>query len=183
MSEVKKLLFFVEGVTDKIYFENVIEPRLYAEHPNVDEISYFQYSEKPNHYVESRVRAIRRSSEAIFIFVSDLQPRENSESKKKNLMDQYSELEKSKIQIVIQEIESWYLAGLAKRQCENLNVPYCDDTEELSKKEILEKIPENRYRNDRIKDGFLFKLCEKYLLDNGRSRNESLSVFCDRVEI
>jgi len=175
-----------EGIHDKKYFETFIKDDLLKKY-ECKSLKARQY--KTNEFVSKYIKTQIELGNICLIFGdADFQ---NTEAKKpKN----YSELQallckkydikidKSKIVfIIVEEIESWYLAGFDNAFCKKNNVKYYKNTENVT----AEMFADCRIRPEQSEDQFrnwLIKNKTEYKIDEAKQRNSSFKVFYDAKE-
>jgi hypothetical protein len=84
-----------------------------------------------------------------------------------------SGLQPQRIRVVVEEIESWYAAGLDREDIEKLETAFPANTDGLTKEEFNELVPE---RFDSRID-FMMEILKVFSLDSARIRNASLDYF------
>ncbi|GAA5818415.1 MAG: conserved hypothetical protein [Methanobrevibacter sp. CfCl-M3] len=107
-----KLLFiFVEGDHDKLFFKK-IRDYLYCHEYKYD-IKIFKYQEKKDKKVNNLIKKCKSKENYEYFFVADLDSKyfKCFTSKKDKMIKKYDALDKDKIIIVKEEIESWYFSG------------------------------------------------------------------------
>lgn len=177
----RNLFIFVEGPDDKRFIERVIEPRIADK---IDETNYIEYEEREKEWVKNMIaRAASSDSpeELEYIFLTDRNGSKSIEQKKKEIVDDYPEIDKNKIKVVVIEIESWYFAGLTKETCKELEIPYFQDTSDKDKQDFMSKLPDTLYRNKNFKNSFLIKVTTKFCTGEAKKTNDSFERFCDHI--
>ncbi len=104
----KQLFIWVEGPDDMRFFNAIIKP-LFAE--KYDWIEVRSYAERKKEYVAAFLKSIQAMG-ADYIFTADINSAPCITKKKQNLLEIYPNANEAELLIIIQEIESWYLAGL-----------------------------------------------------------------------
>lgn len=177
----KKLIVFVEGDDDQMFFENIIKPYLSKE---ISDVEYFQYAEKSTEGIKARLRALKDSPENIdYLFLSDKDQAEDIEEKLGRLTEKFEPLENSKTHVAVIEIESWYFAGLTPAQCDEFGIPYFEDTSNKNKRDFMSELSEGLYRNNNFMESFLINITVNYSLDEAKDCNDSFKKFCDAIGI
>ena len=78
-----------------------------------------------------------------------------------------------RIRVVVEEIESWYAAGLEREDMEELKTAFPANTDGLTKEQFNELVPE---RFDSRID-FMMEILKVFSLDAARGRNASFDYF------
>ncbi len=127
----KRFHFFYEGVNDWRFIEHVLLPRL---KPNYGPFPPWKLANYSNEQHRERIREISIKKEE-YIFLTDLKGNGYNCVKKKrdDLKDSLNIKNCCRIIIVEKEIESWYLAGLKKCECCRFNIPFLEDTNDVTK--------------------------------------------------
>jgi len=110
---VRGLFIWVEGSDDKRFFESIIPRQLAARY---DFVRIIQYAAQTPDWVEKFLRSIKGMG-ADYIFTADFDSANSIEERLQAVLNAYQSCEKRQIQLVIEEIESWYLAGLSEERC------------------------------------------------------------------
>lgn len=164
----KILYVFVEGDDDERFFKQVIYLKLSGSYSNV---FYIQYAREKNEKINKFIKSIDSMPYGDYILLSDIDNHSSVKEKKSVLKAHYSYLNLDKIYIVINEIESWYYAGVNEKIAKKLKIecPTCTDiiTKEAFNKIIPSKF---RYRLD-----FMIELLKEYCFETGKEKNKSLN--------
>jgi len=113
-------------------------------------------------------------AEYIFFTDADLTP--SISIKKEKIRKVFSNVEEEKLQIVVQEIESWYLAGLDQKACEKLGVSKkLNDTQTISKEHFLWLMPS---RFDSYID-FMIEIIKVFDVEAAAETNRSFAYFTE----
>lgn len=84
-----------------------------------------------------------------------------------------SGVQPQRIRVVVEEIESWYAAGVDREEMEKLETSFPANTDGLTKEEFNDLVPE---RFDSRID-FMMEILKVFSLDSARSRNASFDYF------
>ncbi|MCK5741950.1 MAG: hypothetical protein KAH48_07025, partial [Chlorobi bacterium] len=107
--KLKKIYIFVEGNDDERFFKSAIAPKLLEKYDDVEIIKYRQWrKEKVNLFLLS-IQTLGFD----YIFTADMDFEHSVNKKKQSIQKVYTNAALSSIEIVIVEIESWYMAGLS----------------------------------------------------------------------
>ena len=133
----RRLFIFVEGSDDQRFFSRIIVPLLEGEYASVELITYASMkSVKVCRFVRS-VTAMDHD----FILCADIDQERNVKAKKAVLKSRFCVLSDDRIVVIIQEIESWYLAGLDDRSQRRLSLRSYRNTNHITKEIFNRMIP------------------------------------------
>lgn len=166
---------FVEGYYDQMFMENILIPFMIENNPiNIIPIPYQQ---KNNKKINKDIKAYSFQD---YLFLSDLDSHTYPciTSRKEERKKEYSNLNCSKIIIVKEEIESWFLAGIddSLNQFENWIVP--DNTEEITKEDFDSMLKQHSINS---KIDFLKEVSKHYNFDLAVKRNDSFEYFLNKL--
>jgi len=166
------LFLFVEGADDERLIYHLCSAHLQESYAW---IKTYQYAQKKSDKVCDFLRAISSmGSDYIFFADADLDP--SVSSRKQKVMKVFSNIDEDKLQIVVQEIESWYLAGLDDEACEEIGISKkIRDTEKISKEQFRQFIPS---RFDSYID-FMIEIVKVFDVDTAAKTNRSFAYFLD----
>ncbi len=168
----KRLFIMVEGEDDIRFFGRIIKPLLSPSYHSVEIIPYACIKrEKVNKFLKSVV--VMKND---YIFVADIDNERSVQDKKQILYYRFSDIDGRSIVVVIREIESWYLAGLAFENTQALGVPNLPDTNLITKEDFNALIPP---RFDSRID-FMFEILKSFSLETAKNKNASFRFFYDR---
>jgi hypothetical protein len=169
----KGLFILVEGDDDErlmrhIYKTNLKDRYLW--------INFYQYSQRKPKKIRAFIRSIR-SLNADYMFFSDIDFEPCITSKKEKLGKKYQGLNAHSTQIVVIEIESWYLAGIDNTTSEKLNLNKLPEhTNDLTKEKFDDLIPK---RFDSRID-FMKEILKYFSFERAKVANESFKYFANR---
>jgi hypothetical protein len=133
----RRLFIFVEGSDDQRFFSRIIVPLLEGEYASVELITYAcMKSVKVCRFVRS-VTAMDHD----FILCGDIDQERNVKAKKAVLKSRFCVLSDDRIVVIIQEIESWYLAGLDDTSQRALSLRSYRSTNHITKEIFNRMIP------------------------------------------
>jgi hypothetical protein len=165
----KRLFILVEGEDDIRFFGRIIKPLFSGRYDSVEIVPYASTKrEKVSRFLKS-IRLMNND----YIFVADIDTEHSVRDKKQILYYRYSELDGKAIVVVIQEIESWYLAGLPSGVARPLGVSDYSLTDDITKEDFNRMIP-GRF-SSRI--DFMFEILKHFSLADAIARNRSLLFF------
>ena len=168
----KRLFILVEGEDDVRFFGRIVKPLFVGRYDSVEIVPYASIKrEKVSRFIK-RIRLMHND----YIFVSDIDAERSVADKKQILFYRYSEVEGKSIIIVIQEIESWYLAGLPDHTSRKLGMEPFQSTDSITKEDFNRMIP--RKFSSRI--DFMFEILKFFSLSDATIKNQSFSFFVHR---
>lgn len=171
----RRLFIFVEGSDDQRFFSRIIVPRLEGTYASVEIITYAcMKSVKVCRFVRS-ITAMDHD----FILCGDIDQERTVKAKKAVLKSRFCVLSDDRIVIIIQEIESWYLAGLDDRSQRRLALHPYQRTNHITKELFNRMIP--RFYTSRI--AFMADILDLFSLETALEKNRSLRYFYGRFMI
>ncbi len=171
----KRLFILVEGEDDVRFFGRIVKPLFVSRYDSVEIVPYASVKrEKVSRFIKS-IRLMNND----YIFVSDIDAERSVADKKQILYYRYSEVDGKSIIVVIQEIESWYLAGLPDQDAHRLGVKPSPATDAVTKEDFNSMIP-GKF-NSRI--DFMFEILKYFSLSDATLKNRSLSFFVHRYHL
>lgn len=166
------LFLFVEGADDERLISHICTEYL---HDHYAWIRTYQYAQKKSDKVCDFLRAIL-SMDAEYIFFADADSNPSISSCKERAKKIFSNIDEDKLQIVVQEIESWYLAGLDDDACKELGLSKRPrDTEKVSKEQFLHLMPS---RFDSYID-FMVEIVKAFDINTAAKHNHSFGYFTE----
>lgn len=123
----------LEGADDERLFHAVLRPQLTKAHGVVRTYLYAQRSKKET---EKYVQNLHDTNQP-YIVLADFDSGNVCYSGRKGVLRRrIYPARPVNMAIVKTEIESWYLAGMGRPECESLRIPYHPNTEPISKEEF-----------------------------------------------
>ena len=194
---MRRIAFFVEGDDDERFINTVIRPKLHQ--LNVKCPNPIKYSNESPQGI-SRILDVFNKNDWNYLFLVDadyyssnahLSTKLSSHIKmrRRQVKDNYSLKSEDIVVVVVDEIESWYLAGISKTALKKLGVSkkslseigsYLNHTERVTK-EIFNKLIPEEYGDSR--SAFMVNLLAHYNLQRAMSRNSSLEYFIRKIEM
>lgn len=168
-----RLYLLVEGDDDERFVERVITPRLRFRY---DHIQTWQYAKKKPEKVESFLRSIDAMG-ADYYLLADIDTYACLPLKRAALVSKFVGLNEGKAVVVVREIESWYIAGLAKTN--RLGVRATVDTSTLTKEKFVEAMP--KAFDSRI--NFMTEILADFDVRTAARRNASFRYFARRCKL
>ncbi len=168
----RRLFIFVEGSDDQRFFSRIVVPRLESVYASVEIITYAcMKSVKVCRFVRS-ITAMDHD----FILCGDIDRERNVKAKKAMLKSRFCILSDDRIVVIIQEIESWYLAGLDDRSQRRLALSTYNRTNHITKEIFNQMIP--RFYTSRI--AFLADILDLFSIETALEKNRSFRYFFTR---
>ena len=168
----RRLFIFVEGSDDHRFFSRVIVPLLEGEYASVELVTYASMkSVKVCRFVRS-ITAMDHD----FILCADIDQERNVKAKKAVLKSRFCVLSNDRIVVIIQEIESWYLAGLDDKAQKHLSLRSYRNTNHITKEIFNRMIP--RSYTSRI--AFMADILDLFSIDMALEKNRSFRYFFTR---
>lgn len=166
------MFVWVEGASDARFFERVLQPLLEKNHRRVEVRTYATIK-------KSKVVHLLRGIEAAgndYILVADIDRETCVTAKKAVIKERFHNVDEGKIRVVIQEIESWYLAGIDNRTASVLGIPDFETTDSITKEDFNEWIPENF--DSRI--DFMIEILKVFAPEIAVRKNRSFAYFISK---
>jgi hypothetical protein len=164
------VFLLIEGDDDERFFDKVVKP--------IAEQRYcwvrpWKYAQKKRKRIVGLLRSAR-SMGADFIYVRDFDGATCISARKEQIQEQLGALMPAeKIIIVVQEIESWYLAGVDERSCDTLGFSGLGSSTDKVTKETFERLrPPSMSRI-----ALLGQLLADFDVDTAVRRNASFGYF------
>ena len=133
----KRLYIWVEGPDDERFFNKIIKPIFLKKYDVIETITYAHLKkEKIQNFLKSII-----SMDADYIYVADINNSPCVMSKKAKMQMKVQNLDDARINIVIKEIESWYLAGLGDKESESFKISTFKTTDSIIKEQFNSIIP------------------------------------------
>jgi hypothetical protein len=141
----KQLYIFVEGTDDERFVKQIFKPLLSSAYHHIKIIRYAQLSPRE---VVKFVRTIKNQPDSEYLFMCDMDARGDlsiciTQRKRKEQARFNYCLDKDKIIVVKEEIESWYLAGITLENQQRFNIKPFINTETVTKEKFEKMIPKN----------------------------------------
>ncbi len=134
----KVLFIWVEGGSDARFFENVIKPFFRQTYRRVEVRTYANLKRDKFEKILQGLRSI----DSDFLVITDMDMEKCVTAKKETIMGRIRNLEPERIRVVIEEIESWYLAGLDETAARSLKVRPLERTDTITKEQFIAMMPE-----------------------------------------
>jgi len=178
MAEFRQIFFFVEGPDDARFFKSVIQPHLINHFDDIRVVEYQRMSKTQKLY--RFIRSVKSIPFANYYFIKDINSAPCISEKKRDTYKNYNNrIESEKIIIVVREIESWYVAGLDERACNDFGIRHAPNTDTLTKEQFNLLIPETYgSRTD-----FMIEVLKSFSIETAKTKNRSFQYFCSKLAI
>ncbi|MCU0631419.1 MAG: hypothetical protein MUC66_00380 [Methanolinea sp.] len=133
----RRLFILLEGNDDERFFSRVVVPLLA---PRYRSVRVVKYACLKRSRVCRFVRSFQRTGDE-YMVVADIDQAPGVKAKKDAVMGRFCVLKPSDIVVIIQEIESWYLAGLETSDARRLGVNPLPSTDHVTKEDFNTTIP------------------------------------------
>ena len=175
--EDMKLYFLVEGNDDEDFIRSVIFPLVKGVDPNL--IHIWKFSEQKKEKVKGFITSLYKMH-SNFFYITDYDNSVCVTSRKLKVLEKYGLkgiLEKSRIIVVVKEIESWYYAGVVASKAKKIGIIKTGlNANEVTKEKFKEIISKDKTRQE-----VLQKILSNFDLDKGMHENTSLAYFIARL--
>ena len=165
-----RLFLLVEGDDDLRIVERVVIPKLSSCY---NFVQAWKYAQRKAEKVNAFLRSIK-SMGAEYLLLGDLNAHPCFPSKKEALLQKFKQLDDRRVLIVVREIESWCLAGLADNNPLGVQVPA--NTSEFTKERFNDTIP--KHLDSRI--DYMLEVLKLFHTSTARGRNPSFHYFARR---
>jgi len=170
-----RLFIFVEGSDDVRFFETIIKPRFEHAFTSVELITFAcTKSVKVDRFIRG-INAMHHN----YIIVTDIDMETSVHAKKNIILSRFSEAEYQNIMVIIQEIESWYLAGIDDKGAKALGIHTPARTDFVTKEHFIRWIP----RHYPSKISFMIEVLKHFSLSVAAEKNKSFRFFMEHYVI
>lgn len=179
---MKQVRFFVEGKDDEVFIYHVAKPLCGLYGVNLEKRDIIEYSQTEPRVIAQFIRStIHQNIPCFFLADKDSLQYHTVEQKKRSVCAKYQVHDEAHVVIVIEEIESWYLAGLSREIYLDMNIgKYHQGTEHVTKEEFNRLLKDSRpTRGGRAT--LLPYLLHRFDEDIACERNTSFAYFAQRL--
>lgn len=169
-----KLFIFIEGDDDEKFFDRIIIPMFANKY---DTVKLWKYAQEKNERISKFLKSINAMN-ADYIFVSDNDASPCITDRKQRIENDFQNIDKNRILVVVREIESWYLAGIDDESSENFGIKSFSNTEHINK--IAFNALKPKRFNSRI--DFMSEILKLFCVDTAKMKNGSFSYFIEKLE-
>jgi len=185
----KRLLIWVEGEDDERFFNKIIKPKFEKKYDWVEVRPYYGgkiKNKKIRKKISNRIKNMRRielSTSSIFDYILAVDFDFNSSRKIRNIKQSLEKLikdiDKNRILVVIEEIESWYLAGLDSVVSKKFKIPNFRTTDTVTKEWFDDLIPV-KFSPRRV---FMLETLKYFSTRTARKKNGSFNYFITKYRV
>lgn len=169
--QFRQLYIFVEGSYDKRFFEKIIAPLFEKHFDYIKVVEYAQHKKETKKYLGTI-----DTMQANYLYVTDNDLTPCITERKRKEKRKIATLEEDKILVVVEEIESWYIAGIDKKSAEKMKVSLPDSTEKITK----EKFRALKPKRFQTQLDFMLYLLNNYSIESAKKRNKSFKYFFEK---
>lgn len=174
MYRCKQLFVFVEGNDDERFFNKILLPELKKKY---DYVKVIKYTTMKRDKIDNFIKSIKAMG-AEYIYLTDINNSPCITAKKEEIQNKYKNIDKERIIIVVQEIESWYLAGLDDRASKQLKVKNFHATNDVTKEKFDALVPQ-RFTS-RI--DFMSEILKNFSIEIAKYKNKSFKYFVEKYD-
>jgi len=171
----RRLYILLEGNDDERFFGRIILPLIAHRYRSVRLIKYACLKRAR---VCKFVRSIRRTGDE-YLLVTDIDQAPGVKAKKQMIIERFCVVDPATVVVIIQEIESWYLAGLDAPDAAILGVNLPATTDHVTKEEFNRTIPPQY--DSRI--AYMLEILSRFSIPSACRRNRSFRYFMDRERL
>lgn len=175
---MKNLFVFVEGKEDIMFVKNVLY-NLFIKHSiNIIPIPY---QKTRNHEVKNHIKASEASNHD-YVLLSDLDSHKYeciTSRKNQRINELDGEITPDKIMIVVEELESWCLAGIDESIGEYADFIVPENTDNITKEDFDEILSNTSFNKNKIFNYLSFN----FNVDLAVKRNKSFKYFLEKYDI
>ena len=172
---LRRLFIFVEGSDDVRFFETIIKPRL--EH-TFESVELITFACTKSVKVDRFIRGINAMNHS-YIIVTDIDLEQSVHAKKKIILSRFTEADYQNVMVIIQEIESWYLAGINDTGAKALGIHVPARTDFVTKEHFIRWTP--RYYPSKI--AFMIEILKFFSLSVAVEKNKSFRFFIEHYVV
>jgi len=169
---INGLYVWVEGSDDIRFFERVMMGVLEQRY---DWVKIVTYAEESTKWINNFLISIKAMG-ADYIFAADYDSSPSIAHRIQALQNSYKHCDAERIQLIIEEIEGWYIAGLEDESCKQLKVPCLKNTNSLTKEQFNNLVPKKF--TSRI--DFMVEVLKAYSISTAMNKNDSFKFFVEK---
>jgi len=166
-----KLIIFIEGDDDERFFNRIIIPMFDNRY---DYVQLWKYAQKKNEKIFQFLKSIQAMN-ADYIYVADNNGSPCITDRKQRTENDFKNIDKNKILVVVREIESWYLAGIDDVSSKKFGIKSFPNTEHINKSAFDDLKPKKF--SSRI--DFMSEILKLFCIDTAKKKNGSFSYFIE----
>ncbi|NJD54218.1 MAG: hypothetical protein FIB07_15290 [Candidatus Methanoperedens sp.] len=166
-----KLFIFIEGDDDERFFNRIIKPMFENKYETV---KLWKYAQETNEKISKFLNSIQAMN-ADYIFVADNNGSPCITDRKQRIENDFKNIDKNKILIVVREIEGWYLSGIDDGSSKKFGIKSFHNTEHINKSAFNDLKPKKF--SSRI--DFMSEILKLFCIDTAKKKNGSFSYFVE----
>ena len=171
----KRLYVLIEGANDEQFIEAVIKPILSAKY---NWIKPYQYQQKTRKTIKALISSIEKIDFADYFFLRDINDSPCVAARFEIIKTKYAgRIDVNNIIVVVKEIESWYLAGLDDKKCQELGLGTFSHTDDIAKEQFNRLMPKKF--DSRI--DFMAEILKRFSIETAKQKNASFSYFMRKI--
>ncbi|ACF14719.1 hypothetical protein Ctha_2268 [Chloroherpeton thalassium ATCC 35110] len=151
-----------------LFFNRIVKPIFLAEY---DAVEVRQYAQMKTEKLQRLIQGLLQIGADVLV-ACDIDFHPCVTSKKHYIKHRFRLVSDARIVVVIQEIESWYLAGLTNYSSEKLKVRRFPSTDQITKEAFAELKPKNCSRIS-----FMLSILKRYSMRTAIKKNRSFAYF------
>ena len=178
LNKMKNLFVFVEGKEDIIFVKKVLYNIFIKHSINVIPIPY---QKTRNHEVKKYIKASKAKNQD-YVLLSDLDSHTYqciTSRKDQRINELDGEITQDKIIIVVEEIESWCLAGIDTNIDEYTDFIIPENTDNITKEDFDEILSKTSFNKNKLFNYLSFN----FNVDLAIKRNKSFKYFLEKYDI
>lgn len=175
---MKNLFIFVEGKEDIMFVKTILYNIFIKKSINVIPIPY---QRTKNHEVKNLIRATKAKNHD-YVLLSDLDSHTYpciTSRKEQRIKELDNEIESEYIIIVVEELESWILAGIDPNIKEYAEFMIPETTDNITKEDFELIISKTSFNKNKL----INFLCFNFNIDLAIKRNKSFKYFLEKYDI
>ncbi len=172
----KLLWVLLEGDDDERFFNRVIKPIL---NPAYLSVNTWKYAQEKTEKTKNFLISISKMSSDYF-FWADINQSACVTTKKQTVLRRYrNAISTDNIVIVVKEIESWYIAGVDNKGCQELSLKSLQNTDDITKENFNQLVPK-KFGSRRTY--FMLEILKKFDINIAKRKNKSFKHFMNKIE-
>lgn len=169
------LFIWVEGADDLRFFNKIVKPILEKRYSWVQ---VREYAKESSEYLTNFLKSIERMP-ADYILVADMNSSPCVTHRKERLKKTFKKIDGTRTVVAIQEIESWYLAGLNDISSQRLGLPIFSTTDRVTKEEF-NTLKSNKFD---FRTDFMVEILNHFSLEMAKQKNSSFKYFVEKYQL
>lgn len=170
----KPLYIFVEGDDDERFFDTVIVQKLQERFFPILFIQYAQNRSKIGGYIRSFATPSLRAD---YICACDLNHCTSAEEKITAFEEEFDNVNRDNVVVVIKEIESWYLAGLSTTDSKRFFKKNFERTDHVYKEKFNAS---RRWNKEEPRRSFMREILKHFDMKTAKLKNRSFRLFVEK---